>query len=235
MRVQWATSFLNIGFTSDGKLDEAAILAFSASVGSSIIAVDTWYDQSGNGRNLERKTSNGLRILVDGNFIKRDGVPQVVCTGDEALKWTPNAYANNINIFYIPNLPSTELALRSMISSSSMTPAQSHGLVSTSGSSNTTYHRNAGPPQVYKNKILQSISNRGHVYTLWTTPSVVCEKNVNISSLWSPNDIVMGGATGGSGTGHKWSDWVEFWEDMSTPKLEGISDAINNSFSTPLY
>jgi hypothetical protein len=62
---------LDIGFTSTGELDTAALVAFA---GSSSAFVTTWYDQSENGRNATQSTALLQPTIVDaGNLIAENG------------------------------------------------------------------------------------------------------------------------------------------------------------------
>jgi hypothetical protein len=69
----------NIGFDADGNLDETALLAF---VGAGSGFVRTWYDQSGNTRNLLQTTNgNQPRIVNAGVVDKVNGRPCLVFDG----------------------------------------------------------------------------------------------------------------------------------------------------------
>ena len=68
----------DIGFV-DGVLDEASLIAFAA---GSIGFVVTWYDQSGNARNLTQSTAaNQLRIISAGVVLKANGKAAAYNTG----------------------------------------------------------------------------------------------------------------------------------------------------------
>jgi len=63
----------DIGFDSNGNLDESALLSH---VGSNNGFIVTWYDQSGNGGNLEQATtSKQPQIVSSGAVLKRNGKP----------------------------------------------------------------------------------------------------------------------------------------------------------------
>lgn len=220
----------------NGNIDPQDIIDYAILYSTSIVIIEVFYDQTGNGRHWVNTGSNGIRVYNSG-ILTFDNRIKLSYTGSgQWLGYTPTVYPNNINLFYISLLNPAQTSLSTMLGSSSTSPAQSHSLVSTQGSGTTIYHRNAGPPSVYKNGILQSISNRGNVYTLLSSPGVVCEKNLDISNLWSPNDIqIFQSPSAGGASGQSMVDWIEFHENMDVSKLEGISTAINNSFDTPLY
>lgn len=77
----------DIGFTTSGDLDTAALLTF---VGSGSGFVTTWYDQSGNGRNATQTTAgNQPRIVNSGAIETQNGLPVVSFDGTNILN-TPS-------------------------------------------------------------------------------------------------------------------------------------------------
>jgi hypothetical protein len=76
---------LDIGFTSTGVLDTAALLAH---VGAGNGFVTTWYDQSGNGRNVTQATGGSQpRIVLAGVVDTDNGKPSVIFDGtDDSLE-----------------------------------------------------------------------------------------------------------------------------------------------------
>jgi hypothetical protein len=69
----------NIGFDGSGNLDEAALTSF---VGANNGFVTTWYDQSGNGKNMENSTaSNQPRIVTSGTVLKDNSKPALSFNG----------------------------------------------------------------------------------------------------------------------------------------------------------
>jgi hypothetical protein len=72
----------DIGFTSNGSLDEAAVTSFVTNSGVNSTAngfVSIWYDQSGNGKNATNATvSQQPRIVTSGVLEKYNGVPTVM-------------------------------------------------------------------------------------------------------------------------------------------------------------
>lgn len=68
---------LDIGFTASGALDTAALLAH---IGVNAGSIVTWYDQSGNARNMGQGTGgNQPRIVVSGTLQTSGGLPAIVC------------------------------------------------------------------------------------------------------------------------------------------------------------
>ncbi|MGC4059169.1 MAG: hypothetical protein QM743_13785 [Chitinophagaceae bacterium] len=89
------TSTLDIGFTSTGDLDTSAIKTF---IGTSNGAyIDTWYDQSGNGKNLTQSTAaNQPRIASNSGVIDRVNSKPTITFQDVS----DEMYAPAINIQY---------------------------------------------------------------------------------------------------------------------------------------
>jgi len=74
----------NIGFTTGGDLDTGALLSF---VGSGNGFVTTWYDQSGNGRNVTQSTANSQpRIVSSGSIILKNNKPAIDFSTGQILR-----------------------------------------------------------------------------------------------------------------------------------------------------
>ncbi len=74
----------NIGFNADGTLNTLSLLAF---VGSGNGFVTTWYDQSGNGRNVTQTTaSNQPSIASSGSLFYKNGKPAIDFTSGQTMK-----------------------------------------------------------------------------------------------------------------------------------------------------
>lgn len=68
---------LSIGFSGSGGLNTAALLAHC---GANSGFVTTWYDQSGNGRNLTQATSGAQPRIVNAGVVDTlGGVPALIC------------------------------------------------------------------------------------------------------------------------------------------------------------
>jgi hypothetical protein len=75
----------DIGFLSSGALDTAALKTF---VGSNSGFVTTWYDQSGNGRNLTQSTTTAQPRIVNAGVVDRlNGIPSMVFDGADDRLW----------------------------------------------------------------------------------------------------------------------------------------------------
>ncbi|RDE05434.1 hypothetical protein [Sphingomonas aracearum] len=76
----------DIGFTSSGDLDTAALLAFTGTTSSSTGTVATWYDQSGNGRHWTNATaSTQPSIVATGAVLTRNGKPMILFGASKLL------------------------------------------------------------------------------------------------------------------------------------------------------
>lgn len=73
----------DIGFDTNGNLDESALTTF---VGAGNGFVTTWYDQSGNGHNLAQSTAlNQPQIVGSGTVLKRNSKPILQTDGNSFL------------------------------------------------------------------------------------------------------------------------------------------------------
>ena len=67
-----STTKQDIGFDSFGNVDEAALLSFA---GSGSAFIETWYDQSGNGRHAVKASGAEPTIVVSGSINRLNGKP----------------------------------------------------------------------------------------------------------------------------------------------------------------
>jgi hypothetical protein len=82
----------DIGFTSTGELDTAALLAFTGTGALDNGFVTKWYDQSGNGRDATQTTAaNQPQIVSSGSVILENGKPAIQFDGSD-----DNLDANNV-------------------------------------------------------------------------------------------------------------------------------------------
>ena len=91
-----ATSDIPFSFTPDGRaLDETALLNF---VGSNSAFIDTWYDQSGNGRNaVQATTANQPRIVNSGTIDRINTRPTVLFDGvSDSLSISDTSIGQNV-------------------------------------------------------------------------------------------------------------------------------------------
>jgi hypothetical protein len=103
----------DIGFTAAGDLDTAALLAHvehgGPGPGNQNGFVTTWYDQSGNGRNVTQVTAvNQPRIVNAGVVYTQNARPSIFFDGSSRLSSNaPLAVAQAFSVMAIAGLPST--------------------------------------------------------------------------------------------------------------------------------
>lgn len=91
----------DIGFDGDGNLDESALTTF---VGANNGFVSKWYDQSGNGEDMEQTTAgNQAQIVSSGTIIKQGGKPAIRFDGSNdsyisAQSTNPFSYTSPISV-----------------------------------------------------------------------------------------------------------------------------------------
>lgn len=91
----------DIGFDINGNLDESALTTF---VGAGNGFVTTWYDQSGNGRNVTQSTAgNQPQIVASGVVIKENSRPSMRFDGsnDNLFNTTTGFAVNNITQYVV--------------------------------------------------------------------------------------------------------------------------------------
>lgn len=97
----------NIGFDSNGNLDESALTTF---VGAGNGFVTTWYDQSGNNRNMTQSTAaNQPQIVSSGVVIKENAKPSIQFDGsnDNLFNTTTGFAVNNLTHYAVSTRDTT--------------------------------------------------------------------------------------------------------------------------------
>jgi len=90
----------DIGFTSDGQLDTVGLLDFVGVTGSGF--VQTWYDQSGNGRDASQATTaNQPLLLSSGSVVTTNSKPSLLTDGinDSFVISSINTTSTNYTLF----------------------------------------------------------------------------------------------------------------------------------------
>jgi len=90
----------DIGFTSNGDLDTAALKTFVSTNSGYVV---TWYDQSGNALNATQSTSGNQPLIMDNGVILRDGgLPCITGDGsDDMLNFSTTISSNLIYVFSV--------------------------------------------------------------------------------------------------------------------------------------
>ena len=103
----------NIGFTSAGNLDTAALLAFTGTGALDNGFITTWYDQSGNAKNLTQTTAvNQPQIVSAGSVINLNGKPYInyLSSGLSALSTSATfSITTALEIFSVQKRTNTSL------------------------------------------------------------------------------------------------------------------------------
>jgi len=93
----------DIGFTSDGDLDESALTTF---VGANDGFVTTWYDQSGNSNDATQATAGSQpKIVSSGTVIKENSVPAIEMDGSNHMDTSFKVNGNGDVTFFIVATP----------------------------------------------------------------------------------------------------------------------------------
>ena len=107
----------DIGFTSTGALDTSAISSF---VGANSAFVKTWYDQSGNTRNITQATNGNQPRIVNAGTIDTIGGETAVYFGTSANDWYltfPTGYLNGtstlswFHVLYVTDFASSNAGI----------------------------------------------------------------------------------------------------------------------------
>lgn len=106
---------LDIGFGTDGKLDETALAAFC---GASVGSVTTLYDQSGNSRDLTQSTAANQPTIYTGTAVQKDGANAAMLFGNsgylgrsDALGFSGNPAFTALMLLNLGNSTASEKVL----------------------------------------------------------------------------------------------------------------------------
>lgn len=147
----------NIGFVN-GQLDTATLLTFCG-VGNGFVT--TWYDQSGNARNLTQATTSAQPTIVTSGLIQSSKGKPVVYY-DQSQHLSVNYGFPGANSFVFDVIKSTDTSFIMYYGGD----PNNYGSVGTSGSVNTGINNNVTVSEYYKNSVLQTISTRSDIYNM---------------------------------------------------------------------
>jgi hypothetical protein len=117
----------DIGFTSDGQLDTVGLLDFVGVTGSGF--VQTWYDQSGNGRDATQGTNaNQPLVISSGSVLNINSKPSLLTDGinDSFTISSINTTSTNYTLFNIGKRRTSSVKYGGM--GGGTTPGQAHYL-----------------------------------------------------------------------------------------------------------
>ena len=213
---------MNIGFDGSGNLDTSALTTF---VGAGNGFVTTWYDQSGNGRNMTQTTANLQPTIVSaGSILLQSGKPKISLSGG---KWftsnTPYSPTTRRDAFFVTNNDGDTVFLYPDDYAGS---SYAYGYVASNGDGSTNlYYNPDSTPSLYVNNTLQSVSTRAQVYTALNGYKLVGHENFrNIYSLFNL------GRYSGYEYGGSFQEVIYYFSDQSSNR-SGINSNINTYYS----
>ena len=173
MRVRNGSSVeLDIGFDSSGNLDESALLTHCGSGDGFIVK---WYDQSGNGGDLEQSTTaNQPQIVSSGAVLKDNGKP--VITGLSAsngshldLKTPKTTYLPSTGQYYFFSVCKTNTPRGIFYRENTR-----FQLIAQDGNTSTSVRNSNYAANTYrKNTVAYTPVNRGEVYTSFASQTML--------------------------------------------------------------
>jgi hypothetical protein len=102
---------MDIGFTSTGALDTAALLAFTGTGALNNGFVTTWYDQSGNGNNATQSIAlNQPQIVNGGSIILNNNKPSLLFDGSDFLDTSSFSASRTLASIFLTFNVNTSLA-----------------------------------------------------------------------------------------------------------------------------
>jgi uncharacterized coiled-coil protein SlyX len=190
----------DIGFTSSGLLDEAAVTNFVTNNGDNLTAngfVSIWYDQSGNGRNVSNATLSEQPIIAtSGTVEKYNGLPTVkfVRTSFNRLFLSTNFndrfYATSAMGVFAYTASTTYLDYDGLLTSTDV-DVNTIRTIALYGEKNTTSLNGFGNPTVatatfYRNKVARAITllENGPIGNLSVVYSEYPTSSVNTENRW---------------------------------------------------
>jgi len=226
MRVRNGSSVeLDIGFDSSGNLDESALLTHCGAGDGFVVK---WYDQSGDGGNLEQSiTTSQPKIVASGAVLKDNGNPIII--GQEPTYGTYLPMVTPKSTY----LPSTGQYYFFSVCKSN-TPRcifyrenTRFQLIAQDGNSSTSVRDSSYSANTYrKNTVSYTPVNRGEVYTSFQSQTLLTIDG-NLDS--SVNSFVLGYGTSNFDA---W-DMQEFivYEGDKSSDESNIETAINGHYS----
>jgi hypothetical protein len=233
----------DIGFTSTGELDTAALLAFTGTGALDNGFITKWYDQSGNGNNASQATAlNQPQIVSSGSVITENGKPAVQFDGsNDVLIYNGLVYATNTvfsNALFSLNSPSNFVVIASQNSGGT---GRSNILgIDDSSPKKSSYFFNNGTS--YTNRSSGTIANL--TQTLMTNYSFN-DNYFNALNGSSGNNDISGQSftpvsTNGFGIGGQPNNFnflkgkiqeLNIWDSDQSANKTGIEDNINDFYS----
>jgi hypothetical protein len=156
-------------------LDTASLLSF---VGAGNGFVTTWYDQSGNARNILQSTAaNQPQIVSSGSVLVHNSKPAMTFDGtNDAFSRDLSGFATTSQ-FFVLNTPDTMYLYPHYQSTN-------YGWVAQQGQSSSGLPNGYGSPSLYVNNSLFSGTTRNDVYNSLNGYKAVCHQGANAFPIW---------------------------------------------------
>lgn len=189
----------DIGFTASGALDTTALLAHCGSNSGHVV---TWYDQSGNGRNMTQATDSIQPRIVDAGTVETlSSFPAVhhvneTGAGPEYLRLPSTGTPAAATEFVVGQGRD-----QCILSHSGDSTVQEYHTVLQSGSSSTTLSSSAGTPAWRKNGAAQSPTTRGNLFTLFGSDRHIVTITGLSLTTWAGYETAY---NSGALAGYKW-------------------------------
>ena len=217
----------DIGFDSDGNLDEAALLSHCSSNGTGFIA--KWYDQSGNGGDLVQGTNASQPQIVSGNAVLKVNGKPVMRGADNGstgttlpLSGTKSTYFPTTGQYYFFSVSKVTNDRAILYRENTRFQLIAQDSNSSTAVRDATYSSNT----YRKNGSTYSPTNRGEVYTSFNSQHLL---TINGSLDHTVNSFVLGYGTS------RFANWdmQEFivYEGDKASDQSNIETAINGYYS----
>jgi hypothetical protein len=153
----------NIGFLSNGELNEAALLSF---IGTGNGYVETWYDQSGKARNAVQTDNNRQpQIVQSGVIIKKNNKPAIRANSTTA----PTNYPSLATSWSLNGMSS--LTINAILTKTANNPSNTAGLIA-----GTNFPTNTATPNGF-----QFLSAAQNSFRPYLNSSSVADSNWGLS------------------------------------------------------
>ena len=204
----------NIGFVSN-VLDTASLLTF-VGVGNGFVT--TWYDQSGNAKNITQTTAaNQPQIVSSGSVLVHNSKPAMTFDGsNDAFSIDLSGFATTTQ-FSVLNTSDTQYL-------SPHYQSTNYGWVAQQGQSSSGLPNGYGSPSLYVNNSLLSGTTRNDVYNSLNGYKAVCHQGANTFPIWEFGNY------SGFNLACNFQEFVYYGSNQNTNRT-GIFSNINTFYS----
>ena len=180
--------------------------------------VTTWYDQSGNAKNITQTTAaNQPQIVSSGSVLVYNSKPAMTFDGSsDAFSIDLSGFATTTQ-FYVLNTSDTQYLYPHFSSFR-------YGWVAQQGSSTSGAPNSYGSPSLYVNNSLFSGTTRNDVYNILNGYKAVCHQAADSFALWQFGDY------SGFNVACNLQEFIYYGSNQSTNRT-GIFSNINTFYS----